>query len=106
MQVCKDYVWDALSDRGDSSLKVTRKPGTGTTEIRCRRSVASCNRCGAVYCGSIYSDNFQRVCSCKTRQADRAKGSKPLILVEIEEALKEEYRNQEIVRCFVEENVQ
>lgn len=68
--------------------------------------MASCDSCGAVYCGSINSDNFPRVCSCKTRHGARAKGSKPLIPVEMDEALKEEYRDREIVPCFVEEDVE
>ncbi|KAH7964635.1 hypothetical protein HPB51_027129 [Rhipicephalus microplus] len=106
LQVRKDCFGDALSDRGDSSVQVTRKSGTGTTDIRCRRSVASCDSCGAVYCGSVNSDNFPRVCSCKTRHGARAKGSKSLISVEIGEALKQEYRDREIVPCFVEENVE
>ncbi|KAL3169474.1 hypothetical protein MRX96_031488 [Rhipicephalus microplus] len=105
LQVRKDCIGDALSDRGDSSVKITHGSGTGTTENRCRRSVASCDSCGAVYCGSN-SDNFPRVCSCKTRHGARAKGSKPLIAVEIDEALKEEYRDREIVPCFVEENIE
>ncbi|KAL3193684.1 hypothetical protein MRX96_017025 [Rhipicephalus microplus] len=49
LQVRKDFVGDALSDRGDLSVKVTRKSRTATTEIRCPRSVASCDSCGTVY---------------------------------------------------------
>uniref|UniRef100_A0A131YML8 Uncharacterized protein n=1 Tax=Rhipicephalus appendiculatus TaxID=34631 RepID=A0A131YML8_RHIAP len=106
-QARKDRIGDALSDRGDSSFKITRKsPATGTIEIGRQRSLASCDSCGAVYCGSINSENFPRVCSCKTRHGARAKGSRPLIPVEMEEALKEEYRDREIVTCFVEENVE
>ncbi|XP_065309671.1 uncharacterized protein [Dermacentor albipictus] len=106
-QTQKDRVGEALSERGDSSFKITRKsPATGTIEIGRPRSLASCDSCGAVYCGSINSENFPRVCSCKTRHGARAKGSRPLIPVEIEEALKEEYRDPEIVSCFVEENVE
>ncbi|KAH8034603.1 hypothetical protein MRX96_017023 [Rhipicephalus microplus] len=106
LQVRKECIGVALSHRGDSSVKVTCKSGIGTTEIRCRPSVASCDSCGVVYCGSINSDNFPRVCSWKTRHGARAKGSNSLIPVEIDEALKREYRNREIVPCFVEENVE
>ncbi|KAH7940618.1 hypothetical protein HPB49_002544 [Dermacentor silvarum] len=106
-QTQKDRVGEALSERGDSSFKITRKsPATGTIEMGRQRSLASCDSCGTVYSGSINSENFPRVCSCKTRHGARAKGSRPLIPVEIEEALKEEYRDPEIVSCFVEENVQ
>lgn len=107
LQARKDHIGDALTDRGDSSFKITRKsPATGTIEIGRQQSLASCDSCGAVYCGSINSENFPRVCSCKTRHGARAKGSRPLIPVEMEEALKEEYRDREIVTCFVEENVE
>lgn len=107
LQTQNDRVGEAFSERGDSSFKTTRKPpAKGAIQIGRQRSIASCDSCGKIYCGSINSKNFPRVCSCKTKHGARAKGSRPLIPVHMEEALKEEYRDPEIVSCFVEENVQ
>ncbi|EEC10605.1 hypothetical protein IscW_ISCW007857 [Ixodes scapularis] len=67
-------------------------------------SKSYCNSCG-VYspcCNPMDSEGVVRVCSCKTRLARKRDVCKAVADV----ALKEEYRDPEIVPCFAEESVE
>ncbi|KAM7288670.1 uncharacterized protein ISCGN_028867 [Ixodes scapularis] len=100
---------EVISDRGDQrSLEYTgytvahgSGPGvTGSSD----ESKSYCNSCG-VYspcCNSMDSEGVVRVCSCKTRLARKRDVCKAVADV----ALKEEYRDPEIVPCFAEESVE
>ncbi|CAN8000622.1 unnamed protein product [Ixodes hexagonus] len=100
---------EVVSERGDqkspeySGYTVTDGSESGMPHSG-NESKSYCNRCG-VYspsCNSTDSEGVVRVCSCKTRLARKRDVCKAVSEV----ALKEEYRDPEIVPCFAEESVE
>lgn len=96
----------ALSERGDDPFPALNKgadAGGGSCAGSYQRKDAFCGKCGD-YFGSPGSGDSQgvvRVCSCKMRRAGLRSRN-----VEMEEALKEEYRDPQLIPYFVEETVE
>lgn len=100
----------ALSERGDDPFTASHKGAVADTRgADCtgsyQRQDAFCSKCGDC-CGSPGSGDSQgvvRVCSCKMRRG----GLRSMAVAEgMEEALKEEYRDPQLVPYFVEETVE
>lgn len=99
-----------LSERGDDPFAALHKVAVGDTRgADCagsyQRKEAFCSKCGD-YCGSPGSGDSEgvvRVCSCKMRRT----GFRSMAVAgEMEEALKEEYRDPQLVPYYVEETVE